>query len=148
MTRTPATDTLPIPSVSDCRALGIPMPNLLVSMEDALGADLVRAFLEDWGGRLYAVRATATPLGRDHHAVSEWLRQQIGWGNLVIPMGPASRSIRLRCAIHAQLRAGRSSSQIARAIGCHTRTVSRNKQSFARRGLLPDTISSNKDPRT
>lgn len=148
MVRNPASDTLPIPSVSDCQTAGIPMPDLLVRMEEALGADPVRAFLADWAGREYAVRGTETPHGQAHREVSEWLRKQIGWGNLLIPMGPAGRSVRLRHAIWVQLRAGRSLARIAGSIGCHTRTVSRHKQSLARRGLLPETISTTKDPRS
>lgn len=146
MTSTSATDTLPIPSVSDCRAIGIPMPDLLVSMEDALGAEMVRAFLADKAGRQYAVRRTKTTAGRPHHEVSEWLRTEIGWGTILIPMGPANRSVRLRWAIYSQFRDGQSSSQIARSIGCHIRTVTRNKKELARRGLLIDTEFTTKDP--
>ena len=58
----------PIPSVSDCRAIGIPMPDLLVRMEDALGVELVRAFLTDRAGRQYSVRRTETTAGRPHNA--------------------------------------------------------------------------------
>lgn len=122
------------------------MPDLLVSMEDALGAELVRGFLTDWAGRQYSVRSRKTPAGRPHHEVSEWLRREIGWGTLLIPMGPASRSVRLRWAIYARLRDGQSSSRIARAIGCHSRTVARNKKEFARRGLLTDNQFTIKDP--
>lgn len=51
----------------------------------------------------------------------------LGAGALEVPMGPSCYGRQLSRAIAARLAAGHSESQIARALGCHIRTVRRHR---------------------
>lgn len=73
--------------------------------------------------------------------MTDWLRDQLGVGKLLIPMGLAAPDARRGCAICARLIGGRSTARIARELRAAGRTISRHKARLARLGLL-----SSKDP--
>lgn len=130
-----ADETLAYPSCAECQSIGIAMPDILVRLEDAVGAEVLLPFLLDRGGREFGV--PVRPGGDDpHSAVTAWLRNEFGWGRLTIPRGPITHQARLAWTIYLWLRAERSLSEIARALNIHIRTVCNHKSRLTARGLL------------
>ena len=110
------------------------MSTFLVRMEEDLGQDATRAFLAEWGGREFHIaryRGAGTA-----PEVLDWLRREIGHGKVMTPIGPAARQARIAWAVYARLCEGQSLATIAKALGLHTRTVSKRKRELSARGLL------------
>ena len=54
--------------------------------------------------------------------------REFGKGHLPIPLGPFATHTRVRQAIRRRLAEGLSSPKVARALGCHERTVERERR--------------------
>lgn len=121
---------LEIPSCSECEKIGIEMPDLYNRMERDLGADALRAFLSSYGGQQFAV-----PVKPSNDAAPEWLRRNLGFGNITLPLGPVGVNARIAWAIYELLKSGASIAKCANATGCHERTVSEHKARLQCMGL-------------
>ena len=91
-----------------------------------VAAAIVRAF----GGQLIYVPRVPPP---DHplsvalgHEKAKKVAKLLGAGHLDMPTGARAETDRNRARIEAMLDAGRSHSEIVRAVGCSTRTVTRH----------------------
>ena len=131
MSSDPAPNLL-FPTCAECESIGVALPEWLPRMEAAVGVDATRAFLLRHAGRQVVV--PARPAADD--APRDWLRRELGYGRLTVPMGPAARTHRQRWTALALLRDGRSLSQVAAAVNAHTRTVSKWRADLLQRGLL------------
>jgi len=129
MSHDPTPDLL-FPTCAQCESIGGALPDWLPAMEAALGFDATRAFLLRHAGRQIVVPV------RKGSAELAWLRRELGFGRLTVPMGPAARKQRQRWTALALLRDGRSLSQVATRLNVHTRTASKWRADFLRRGLL------------
>ncbi len=131
MANDPTPDLL-FPSSADCRSLGIKLPEWLPAMEEAIGFEATKAFFLRYGGRQVVLPVSATA----DDGARGWLRRELGYGWITMPMGPAGRRHRQCLTALALLREGLSISQAATRLNVHTRTVSKWKADFTDRGLL------------
>lgn len=111
--------------------MGVAMPEWLPEMEAALGFEVVKAFLLRHAGRQVVVPVRATP----DDPARDWLRRELGYGRLTVPMGPAARKHRQRWTALALFRDGRSISQVAADLNVHTRTASKWRAAHQRQSL-------------
>ncbi|MBP7003760.1 helix-turn-helix domain-containing protein [Amaricoccus sp.] len=131
MSRDPTPDLL-FPTCAECQSMGVVVPGWLPAMEAELGSEAVKAFLLRHAGRQVIVPVRATP----HDPAKDWLRREIGYGRLTVPMGPAARKHRQRWTALALLRGGSSLAQVAAALNVHSRTASHWRADFLQRGHL------------
>lgn len=102
------------------------LAELAEAADDAAALKFARAFggLEDFyvPQRLRPGHVLTVELGRDaaQAVVTLW-----GGSHIEVPMGPEADAGRKRRQIAAMIAAGKSNPQIARAVGCHMRTVRR-----------------------
>ena len=126
------------PSCREAYSIGIYMPPYLFALEKAVGVELVRAFLSEFGGHEVNIPVAAQRSGA-HCAVFEWLRAEFGVGRVKIAAGPLSHRVRLAWTIRERLARGESASTIARGVGCGERTVFNHKRRLVELGALPIT---------
>lgn len=121
----------------ECLEMGCCVSPIIGQIENECGHAVLIAFLLRWGGLEFHI--TKTPSGDDaaFKPVTEWLRQDIGYGRWMVPRGLVSDRIVTRWRILSRLRAGQSLSQVARGVGCTIRAVSVRKAELIERGLLP-----------
>lgn len=122
------TETEPLLTCAQLRALGRPQSELLERMEADLGADAVHRFVRLCGGEylsLARIKASSeTWLGENGcEDVATWLREHWGHGRLVVPMGPNSCSNRALARAVAIISKGGSNRDAVRAAGLHARQI-------------------------
>lgn len=108
------------------------LTGILAEVGDACGLAAALRLAADFGGteiyvplKMTAGHKLINSLGRD---AAETLAGLYGGDTILIPMGPTTTISRVRAAVREHLAAGvKSATQIARAAGCHTRTVFRHK---------------------
>jgi len=115
--------------------IGLEMPQILLRMEMALDADLVRAFLSDCAGRDNGIQVASARSERAHEDVNTWLGDEGGHGRFLIPTGPTSSNARLARAIFSRLSQGETHGTIARALACHSCTIANHRRCFADQGV-------------
>lgn len=131
---------LPIPTCSQCQAIGCAMPPLYVAMEQALGVDVFLNFVSKYGGREITI-PTYKRIGSETHPALRWLAEEVGWGKLVVPVGPIGRRARVRFAVYQALRDGQSLSQIAQKHAMHVRSIAGIKRRLVEAGALTATTT-------
>ncbi len=108
------------------------LPGVLARISEAAGPEVALEMASKFGGR--TVYIPARPVADSvlvravGQAAVEKIIRAIGRGHLEVPLGPLANYARMRAAIRAQLRAGKSAPQIARMLGCHERTVERERR--------------------
>lgn len=105
------------------------LPPTLRLIAETAGLAAAVALARDHGGTEIYIRRT---LDRDHVLVrsvgmeaAASILEVLGPGAMEVPLGPAGRNHELARRIVALLDEGRSEAQVARALGCHIRTVRR-----------------------
>lgn len=124
------------PACADLVHIGVGVPDVLMGMEKTIGEDLTRDFVRMWGGREFSV-----PFKPSKSGAAEYLRENIGFGRLLIPSGPASVASRRAFTIYVDLKNGASLATIARRLGCNLRTVSNHKRRLLDLGVIKPTLT-------
>lgn len=112
--------------------MGVTLSEWLPAMEAAIGFDATRAFLLRHSGRQVVVPVRSIP----DDPAREWLRRELGFGRLTVPMGPATRRHRQLWTARALFSEGASLSQVAATFNVHTRTAAKWRAALTLRGLL------------
>lgn len=137
--QTDLTPHLLIPTCTQCDEIALrEMPELLCDIETQFGTALLTEFLFAYGGRQYSVSVRPTEERKASRLwpVHEFMRSRCIAGDISIPMGTVAFTVRLAWTIALRLRDGWSLAEIARAVGCDTRTVSHHKKRLTKIGWL------------
>lgn len=114
------------------------LPGILGQIADAIGEDGARRLAMALGGRRVSIAKNPGPSNAIAAVVgveaAKIIANDIGWGEVVLPLGPASRPARIK----AMLTEGLSHNQIAAAIGCSVRTVEYHAQQKRQHNGQPD----------
>lgn len=130
---------LQMPTCAQAAGVGIGnIPEVLFDMEDDIGEAATAAFLRRFAGLEISVpRKPAFEDGAEICTALAWINERFGAGNVMIPMGPASALAVARWNAFLLLREGKSLREVARRLGCVTRSVSRHKQKLVELKALP-----------
>lgn len=119
------------------------LPDLLARIAEAAGEDAALLVAAEWGGReLYIPRSFPAAhrlvelLGKER---ARMVRDAIGHGTVVVPMGPFAGAEERRLAAARALADGKSQSEAAKQARVHVRTVERiaaKKRGDRRQGKL------------
>jgi hypothetical protein len=113
------------------------LPHVLFELAETFGLPVALRFAAEFGGRRLAVPEEAHgdhPVARQFGiAVLEWMIDQWGPQNLLIPLGPQSSYNRRIGEIRRLLQAGEDAATIVRAVGCHERTIFRHRRTLKER---------------
>jgi hypothetical protein len=129
-----------LPSCAELRRLGRPAPELPGRPEEELGVNAMLRLVTAVGGQSVTVTSEASAptsalarlCGQD---VALRLAEEIGWGHLRVPLGPASHSNRGLALCVAMSRDGASVAEIVRATGPSRRTIEHRRTTLRRRGV-------------
>lgn len=142
--RTDPFPNLLFPSCAECAGIGYRhVPPLLWDMEDDCGADVMKAFVLEYGGQTIKVseafqNAFCLASGLDPlTAARGWLYQNRGSGEIAVPLGPAARAARVAWTAFNMLKDGASLSQVADRAAVDLRTVCNIKNKLRKIGALP-----------
>lgn len=104
---------------------------MLRQVAEIAGERAALALAAEWGGREIYIPQT---LPSDHrlvrllgHAAATAIIRELGYGKLLVPLGPLPPSNRNPTAIRRLIADGRSLADIATATGCHIRTVTKHR---------------------
>lgn len=114
------------------------LPGILGQIADAIGEDGARRLAMALGGRRVSIARHPGPSNAIAAVVGVEAAQviaiEIGWGEVVLPLGPAARPVRIR----AMLAQGLSHNVIAAQVGVSVRTVEYHAQRRRRHNGQPD----------
>jgi hypothetical protein len=113
-------------------------PGILGQIADAIGKDSARALAMALGGQRVSIAKNPGPSNPIAAVVgveaAKVIANEIGWGEVALPLGPASRPARIK----AMLAQGLSHNRIAAEIGCTVRTVEYHAQQKRQHNGQPD----------
>jgi hypothetical protein len=113
------------------RAAAEPLPAVLNAIQAAVGPVVMRDVVNAFGGTTIYIPARPGPESKLAKVVglaaARKIAAALSHGQVLIPLGPNVAAKRVRAAIRAQLEAGNSEAGTARALGCHERTVRRER---------------------
>ncbi|MEQ8747334.1 hypothetical protein [Pyruvatibacter sp.] len=108
------------------------LPDLLARIADAVGEEAALLVAKEWGGRRLYIPQHVPPghrlvqvLGRPR---AEKVVETLGYGQVVVPLGPEADGAARRAMIRQLLDEGVSQHTIARRVRVHIRTVEREAQ--------------------
>ncbi len=146
--RTDPFPNLLFPSCAECAGIGYRhVPPLLWDMEDDQGADVMKAFVLEYGGQTIKVSEAfqngfqnALHFGTKADPLTLarwWLYQNRGSGEIAVPLGPAARAARVAWTAYHMLKDGASLSQVADRTALDLRSVCNIKNKLRKIGALP-----------
>jgi hypothetical protein len=114
-----------------------PLPAVLNAIQAAVGPAVMRQVVNAFGGTTIYIPAHPGPESKLAKVVgleaARKIAAALSHGQVLIPLGPNVAAKRIRAAIRAQLEAGKSEGTTARTLGCHERTVRRERARMRRK---------------
>ena len=133
-------------SAAHMRALGMAVPEVLATIEAALGVDAMHRLVCGAGGRrIFIPDRAAAPAsvlaGSCGADVAVWLSATLGPGPFDVPLGPVAARPRAVVAILVGLAAGESTARLSERTGLTERSVTRILADLRRRGAALASIT-------